>query len=62
MIRLISSPVGENLPFGGSTQVRHKPGCMGTGASDRLEISDRETRAIMLTANRQLKTKALISR
>ena len=48
----------RKLVFGVSNQVRHKPGCTATKDGQRLEISDLESRGIVLSVQ---KTKALIS-
>ena len=45
--------------FGFCDQVRHKPACAAREARQRLEISDIETRGIILS--RQRTTKVLIS-
>ena len=51
-------PRHEKHVCGVCDQVRHKPACAATEARKRLEISDIETRGIILS--RQRTTKALI--
>ena len=45
--------------FGACDQVPHKPGCTATEDGYRLEITDLESKGIVLSMKR--KTKALIS-
>ena len=53
------SHVKRKPAFGVSDQVRHKPACAATEASKRLEISDIETRDIILS--RQLSAPLLVA-
>ena len=46
----------DNVFSGVSEQVRHKPACSVTQASQRLEILDIETRCIILSKQRTTKT------
>ena len=52
------SPITRKPVFGVFNQVRQKPACAATEARSRLEISDIETRSIILSKQRT--TKALI--